>query len=118
MKQAEIKFKTATNEELYFLLIAKKEEEDEVSNILITSETYKSKQGADKGKRAVVRCGQDRKNYKLKKAKDKRNYFVLQALNGEPIGTSEMYDKLQEARDDITLCIESCVEIAVAQLIN
>ncbi len=59
--------------------------------VILTSERYSSKQGAENGIASVKKNAPIDGNYKRKTAKDSSPYFVLVAGNGEPIGKSEMY---------------------------
>jgi uncharacterized protein YegP (UPF0339 family) len=59
--------------------------------IILSSETYESKQGAERGIESVkVNAPVDSK-YERKTASNGQPYFVLKAANGEPIGRSETY---------------------------
>ena len=59
--------------------------------VILSSQSYKSKDGAMGGIKSVQKNGKSAKNFERKKAKNGSPYFVLQAKNGEVIGTSEMY---------------------------
>jgi uncharacterized protein len=59
--------------------------------IILTSETYASKQGAETGIASVKRNAPSDANYERKTATNGSPYFVLKAANGEPIGRSETY---------------------------
>jgi uncharacterized protein YegP (UPF0339 family) len=61
------------------------------SKIILTSETYKEKAGAQNGIASVKKNAVDDKNYDRLTSKSGQPYFVLKAGNGEIIGTSEMY---------------------------
>jgi len=61
------------------------------NEIILTSETYEAKAGAETGIASVRRNSQDPARFDSKTAKDGSPYFVLKAGNGEIIGTSEMY---------------------------
>ena len=63
--------------------------------VVLTSETYKSKQGALNGISSVQRHCEDNSNYVKKTAKDDKPYFNLRAKNYETIGTSETYESSQ-----------------------
>lgn len=58
---------------------------------ILSSETYKAKSGALNGIESVRKNSQIDSAYERKISKDKQNYFVLKAGNGEIIGNSEMY---------------------------
>ena len=59
--------------------------------VILTSETYSSKSGAQTGIGSVKTNAPNDSQYERKKAKDDSPYFVLKATNNEPIGKSEMY---------------------------
>jgi len=61
------------------------------SQIILTSESYNDKGGAQNGVKSVQTNGPSASNYESKTAKDGRTYFVLKAKNGQVIGTSQMY---------------------------
>lgn len=59
--------------------------------VILSSETYKSKASCNNGISSVKRnCGNDNR-YDRKTAKNGSPYFNLKAANGQVIGTSEMY---------------------------
>ncbi len=59
--------------------------------VVLTSETYSAKSGAQNGIESVKKNAADDARYQRKTAKDNSPYFVLTATNGEVIGKSEMY---------------------------
>jgi len=59
--------------------------------VILTSERYKQKQGAEEGIASVRENAADDARFERKTAKDGSPYFVLKAANGEVIGKSEMY---------------------------
>lgn len=59
--------------------------------IILTSETYDSRKGAEGGIASVRKNASNDKRFERKTAKDGSPFFVLKAANGEPIGKSEMY---------------------------
>jgi uncharacterized protein YegP (UPF0339 family) len=59
--------------------------------VILTSELYKSKQGANGGIESVKVNLRDDGRYRRKTAKDDSPYFNLVAANGEVIGRSELY---------------------------
>lgn len=69
------------------------------NEIILTSETYEAKAGAENGIASVRKNSQDDARFTHKTAKDGSPYFVLTAANGQVIGTSEMYSSTA-ARDN------------------
>jgi uncharacterized protein YegP (UPF0339 family) len=59
--------------------------------IILTSETYKSKEGALNGIESVKKNSADDAQFERKKSVASQPYFVLKAKNHEVIGRSEMY---------------------------
>ena len=78
--------KQARNGEYYFNLKAANRQ------VILTSERYTSKQSALTGIRAVKRNAVQAKRFEVRTSRREETYFVLKASNGEPIGTSEMYE--------------------------
>ena len=59
--------------------------------VILTSESYATKQGAEGGVASVKSNSPSDERYQRKTAKDDSPYFVLVAANGEAIGKSQMY---------------------------
>ena len=59
--------------------------------LILSSEAYETKQGAEKGVESVRKNAPEDSHYERKEAKNGEAYFVLKAGNGEPIGRSETY---------------------------
>ena len=59
--------------------------------VILTSERYKAKAGAENGIASVQKNSPDDARYDRRKSKSDQPYFVLKAGNGEIIGNSEMY---------------------------
>ena len=78
-------FRSDKNGEFYFHLKARN------GRIILASEGYTSKQSCKAGIRSVQRNAAKESNFRLKKAKNGKFYFTLDARNGEVIGTSQMY---------------------------
>ena len=69
--------------------------------IILTSETYQSRDGALTGIQSVQSNGGDDSGFIIKKAKNGELYFVLMAKNNQVIGRSEMYKTEAGARRGI-----------------
>ena len=61
------------------------------NQVILTSQSYESKQGARGGIESVQKNAAADDRYERKTAEDNSPYFVLVATNGEVIGKSEMY---------------------------
>ena len=59
--------------------------------VILSSETYRDKQGAQKGIDSVKSNATNDGRYERKSATNGEPYFVLKAANGEVIGRSETY---------------------------
>ncbi len=59
--------------------------------VILTSERYTTKQGAQGGIASVQKNASDDARYQRKVASSGAPYFVLSAVNGETLGRSEMY---------------------------
>ncbi len=59
--------------------------------VILTSESYESKEGAENGITSVKKSAGKDTNFERKVAKDGSPFFVLKAANHEVIGKSEMY---------------------------
>ncbi len=59
--------------------------------VILTSEAYEARAGAENGIAAVRKNAPDDNRYERKTSKAGEPYFVLKAGNGEIIGMSEMY---------------------------
>lgn len=67
--------------------------------VILSSQSYDSKAGAEDGIESVRKNGPDAKNFEKKSSSASQPYFVLKAANGLIIGTSEMYSS-ESARDN------------------
>jgi uncharacterized protein YegP (UPF0339 family) len=61
------------------------------NEVILTSELYAQKQGAERGIASVRENAPDDARFDRRTSKAEEPYFVLKAANGEIIGTSEMY---------------------------
>jgi hypothetical protein len=59
--------------------------------VVLTSETYNTRAAATNGIASVKKNAAQRDSFETRTAKNGKSYFVLQAKNGEVIGTSQMY---------------------------
>ncbi len=67
----------------------------------MSSESYETKQGAEKGIESVRKNAADDKRYERKTAKNDEAFFVLKAGNGEPLGRSETYSSTSAMENGI-----------------
>lgn len=88
--------------ELYYFRL--KDLED---NIILRSEGFQSFIGIDNCIQAVIRRASNLDNFRSLESRDKRNYFLLMAPNGEVIGVSQMLDNEQQVEEAIQLVQQS-----------
>lgn len=72
------------------------------NQVILTSETYTTKDAAQNGIASVKKNALDDSRYERKVAKDKSPYFVLTATNGQTIGGSEMYSSASAMENGIS----------------
>jgi len=87
-------FKSEKNDQFYFRLKASNGE------IILASEGYKAKAGAENGIRSVRENAAIPERFEKRDNKNGDPYFVLKAGNGEIIGVSEMYEGGAAGRDN------------------
>jgi uncharacterized protein YegP (UPF0339 family) len=69
--------------------------------VILTSESYQTKQGAQGGIASVRQNAPQDERYERKTAADGQPSFVLKAANGEPIGSSERYSSIAARENGI-----------------
>jgi uncharacterized protein YegP (UPF0339 family) len=69
--------------------------------IILSSESYETKQSAEKGIESVRKNAPDDKRYERKTTKNDEAFFVLKAGNGEPIERSETYSSTSAMENGI-----------------
>jgi uncharacterized protein YegP (UPF0339 family) len=70
--------------------------------IILTSELYREKRGAQGGIESVKKHAANDAYYERKTSAKDEPYFVLKAANGETIGKSEMYSSVSAMEKGIT----------------
>lgn len=78
-------FQSDKNEKFYFHLKANN------GQIILSSQAYESKNGAEKGVKSVMENAEDDGKYERKTATNGKFHFNLKAANGQIIGSSQMY---------------------------
>jgi uncharacterized protein YegP (UPF0339 family) len=71
------------------------------SEIILTGETYASKQGAKNGIASVRENAKLRERFEIKVQTNNKYYFVLKAANHEPLGFDREYDSIAECETAI-----------------
>jgi hypothetical protein len=69
--------------------------------IILSSQMYASKAGAENGIASVKANSADDSRYERRTAKSGEPYFVLKAANGDVIGQSEMYSSARSMESGI-----------------
>lgn len=87
-------FKSAKNDQFYFHLEATN------GQIILASEGYKAKAGAENGIKSVRENAAIPERFEKRDNKNGDPYFVLKAANGQIIGMSEMYEGGAKGRDN------------------
>ncbi len=85
--------KLAKNGDFYFNLLAGN------GQIILTSEMYKSKAGAENGIESVKKNAEDDARYERLTSSAGKPYFVLKAANHQVIGQSQQYEA-EASRDN------------------
>ena len=71
---------------------------------ILGSELYAAKSGAQNGIASVKTNSSTDASYERKTSQNDRPYFLLKAVNGEVIGTSELYSSSAAAEKGIASC--------------
>jgi uncharacterized protein YegP (UPF0339 family) len=71
------------------------------NEVIVTSELYRQKQSAENGIESVRKNAPDDARFEQRTSKAGEPYFVLKAVNGEIIGTSEMYSSTSSTKKGI-----------------
>ena len=101
-------YKSEKSGDFYFRLKANNGE------IVLSSQGYKDKAGCQKGIESVKTNAPDDARYEIKDAADGTQFFNLNAVNGQVIGTSQMY----KSKSGITNGIESVKKNAPSSDVN
>jgi uncharacterized protein YegP (UPF0339 family) len=84
--------------------------------IILSSEQYQSKQGAEKGIESVKTNAPNDSRYERKETGNGQPYFVLKAANGEQIGRSETYSSKSAMENGIESVKKNAPGAAVEDL--
>ena len=81
--------------------------------VILTSEMYEAKAGAENGIESVRKNGGEEKRYERRESKRKEPYFVLKAANGQVIGRSEMYSSNAAMENGIASVMKNAADANV-----
>ena len=107
---AKYELKTAASGQYMFNLKAGNGE------VILTSETYKTRGGAKKGIESVKSNGPDCLNYDMKMDKRKQYYFLLKSANHKVIGKSESYTRIAAMEKGIQAVMKNAAKAKVHDL--
>lgn len=106
MSYPKFEIKKSLNDQFYFNLHARN------AQIILTSEMYVAKQSCKEGIDSVKNNSKRDANYEKKTSSNGKCFFNLKAMNGEIIGTSEMYESIQ-SRDSGIESVKTNAPIAI-----
>lgn len=98
---------TRSNREYQFNLKA------DNGQIILTSDGYLTKAACLNGIESVRKNSQDDSKYDRKTSTNRKFYFNLSAMNGQVIGTSEMYETESDRDNGITAVKSSALQAIV-----
>jgi hypothetical protein len=81
--------------------------------IILSSQFYKSKAGAQNGIKSVMKNAQDDNCFERKESKSSEPYFVLKAANKQVIGKSEMYSSVAAMEKGIASVKKNAPDAAI-----
>ncbi len=84
--------------------------------VILTSETYSSKPGAQNGIESVRRNAANDAAFERKTSSGGQPYFVLKATNGQVIGRSEMYSSTASMENGIASVAKNAPDASIADL--
>ncbi len=84
--------------------------------IILSSESYETKQGAEKGIESVRKSAPDDNRYERKTAKNGEAFFILKAGNGEPLGRSETYSSVSAMDNSVESVKKNALDAEVVNL--
>lgn len=107
---AKYEIKTGKNGKLHFNLLAANGE------VVLTSQMYASRPGVVKAIASIQANSCDEARFEQLEGKKGKSYFVLKALNGRVIGTSQMYATPAACKKGIKSVIKCGKATAVAEV--
>lgn len=86
------------------------------SQVILTSELYRSRSAAENGIASVQKNGVDEKNFEVRVAKNDKPYFVLKAKNHQEIGRSQYYTSNVSAKKGIGSVMKNAATTVIKDL--
>ncbi len=84
--------------------------------IILSSESYETKQGAEKGIESVKKNSSRDEAYERKTAKNNEAFFFLKAGNNEPLGRSETYSSVSAMENGIESVKKNAPDASVSDI--
>ncbi len=88
----------------------------ENGQVILSSESYETKQGAEKGIDSVKKNAPDDDRYERKTASNGESYFVLKAGNNELLGRSETYSSVSAMENGIESVKKNAPDATVSDI--
>ncbi|MEN8108931.1 MAG: YegP family protein [Pseudomonadota bacterium] len=82
--------------------------------VILTSQGYKAKADCMNGIESVKKNSQSEGHFEVKKSNDGKDYFVLNATNGQSIGKSQMYKSESGCSNGMKSVTSNAAEASVA----
>ena len=84
--------------------------------VILSSQMYASKNGAETGIASVKTNASDAANYERKADNSGRPYFVLKAANSQVIGTSQMYSGDAEMENGVASVMKNAPDADIVDV--
>ncbi|WP_439327552.1 YegP family protein [Lonepinella sp. BR2357] len=86
------------------------------SQVILTSELYKTRAAAENGIASVQKNGEDESLFEYRVAKNDKPYFVLKAKNHQEIGRSQYYSSQESAKNGVKSVMNNAATTTVKDL--
>lgn len=83
--------------------------------IILTSEGYTTKAACMNGIESVKKNSQEEKRFEVLESKNGKNYFNLKAINGQIIGTSQMYETMASCKNGVQSVMNNAPEAEIVE---
>ncbi|MCK3657172.1 hypothetical protein A4G18_00170 [Pasteurellaceae bacterium Pebbles2] len=86
------------------------------SQVILTSELYKTRAAAENGIASVQKNGGDESNFEFRVTKSDQPYFILKAKNHQEIGRSQYYSSQDSAKNGVKSVINNAATTVIKDL--
>ncbi|MDP8080332.1 YegP family protein [Phocoenobacter skyensis] len=86
------------------------------SQVILTSELYKSRASAENGIASVQKNGSNESLFEIRVAKNDKPYFILKAKNHQEIGRSQYYSSQAATKNGIKSVMNNSVSTVIKDL--